>query len=283
MAKIAIIDDDMAMDILVDALRYNGQDALRLKSAKEALNRLDELTACDLIILDIIMPWPTRSRRKGVHAPRTAGMEVLVQLRAKRRDLPVIALSATQDESIVSAIKSDRRSTFLSKWNGHTIQDIIERITQTLHLERLADGPRVFIVHGHDETAKLQLKNYLQNTLKYPEPTILHEQPNRGRTIIEKFEDFAAASSVVFVLLTPDDAGAAITDTNEQKHRARQNVIFELGFFLGRLGRQSGKVILLHKGAVELPSDIAGLVYIDITAGIEAAGELIRREVQHVR
>jgi predicted nucleotide-binding protein len=281
MAKIALLDDDMAMDILVDALRYRGHEAERLKSAKEALGRIEFLAQCDIVILDIIMPWP--SGKGNSRRDNSAGMEILMQLRARQPDIPVIAHSATQDESIVSAIKADPKSLFLSKWNDHTIEDIIGRIYQLLHFEAPAMAPQAFIVHGQDDRTKLQLKNYLQNVLKFSEPTILHEQPSHGRTIIEKFEDYAAASSIVFVLLTPDDVAASSSDPNDTKHRARQNVVFELGYFLGQLGRDSGRVILLHKGPIELPSDIAGLVYIDITNGVEAAGETIRREVQHVR
>jgi predicted nucleotide-binding protein len=138
-------------------------------------------------------------------------------------------------------------------------------------------------VHGHNESAKFTLKNYLQNTLHLPEPIILHEQPGGGRTLIEKFEDYAEFSSIVFVLLTPDDLGANDGDTDNQKRRARQNIIFEMGYFLGKLGRMSGRVLLLYQGPLEIPSDLAGVVYIDISDGIEAAGEKIRREVDYVR
>ena len=103
-------------------------------------------------------------------------------------------------------------------------------------------GPRAFIVHGHDETALLQLKNYLQNTLGWPEPVVLREQPNCGRTIIEKSEDYSEQIDCVFVLLTPDDTMAGTPPTNELR-RSRQNVIFELGFFSrnsdGSLGESS--------------------------------------------
>jgi predicted nucleotide-binding protein len=61
--------------------------------------------------------------------------------------------------------------------------------------------------------------------------------------------------------------------------RARQNVIFELGYFYGLLRRQSGRIVLLHKGGLEIPSDLTGIIYIDITHGIEAAGEEIRRNL----
>lgn len=132
-----------------------------------------------------------------------------------------------------------------------------------------------FIVHGHDEIAKLGLKNYIQNTLGIGEPIILSEKASGGMTIFEKFEKYSTDCNLVFVLLTPDDSG-----TSEEKKRARQNVIFELGYFYGKLGRKSGRVLLLHKGNLELPNDLSGIVYINIDNGIEAAGEDIRREIK---
>jgi len=139
---------------------------------------------------------------------------------------------------------------------------------------------RSFIVHGHDHQSLYELKDYLQNTLKLGEPTVLRQMPGRGKTMIEKFEREAEAVELVFVLLTPDDRVADPSDPDAEKRRARQNVILELGFFLGKLGRESGRVMLLHKGSVEIPSDIVGVEYIDITNGIESAGESIRRELR---
>ena len=83
--------------------------------------------------------------------------------------------------------------------------------------------------------------------------------PAKGRTIIEKFEQHARVGYAI-VLLTPDDAGSLQGDENDLKPRARQNVIFELGFFIGRLGRKH--VCALTKGDVEIPSDYAGIEYI---------------------
>jgi predicted nucleotide-binding protein len=82
--------------------------------------------------------------------------------------------------------------------------------------------------------------------------------------------------------MTPDDQTLTADRNDDEKRRARQNVILELGFFLGSLGRQSGRVFLLHKGPLELPSDLNGVVYVDITNGIDAAGEQIRKELEHV-
>jgi predicted nucleotide-binding protein len=113
---------------------------------------------------------------------------------------------------------------------------------------------RVFVVHGHDAEARETVARFLER-LKF-ETIILHEQANRGRTIIEKFEVHADVGFAV-VLLTPDDLGSA-KETPAQA-RARQNVILELGYFLGKLGRE--RVVAFKRGAIELPSDILGVVY----------------------
>lgn len=282
MARIIIIDDDAAMELLADAFRYRGHEARRVSGTPQALTELDDITAADLIVLDILMPGPEPATSGATSALLTSGMRLLGEIRKQQPKLPVIALSATQDSGIIDALKDDPATVFISKWESHPIREIVSRVYGILGIRQDLATPRPFIVHGHAEDVKLELKNYIQNTLHLPEPLILHEQPNLGRTIIEKFEDYAAASALVFVLLTPDDLGGAASTPDDTKRRARQNVIFEMGYFLGTLGRSSGRVMLLHKGSLELPSDLSGLVYIDITNGIAAAGEAIRKEIDHV-
>ena len=118
---------------------------------------------------------------------------------------------------------------------------------------------RVFIVHGRDEAAKEAVARFL--TKLQLEPIILHEQPNQGRTVIEKFEGSADVDFAV-ILLTPDDIGHLADDIDNPKPRARQNVIFELGYFVGRLGRS--RVCALHKGGVEILSDYDGVIYVSM-------------------
>ena len=281
MSRIFIVDDDLAMELLVENLHFRGHEIERLASAQEALDRVDDLTSAHLVILDIIMEWPDGCLANGLEGAATAGMEVLLEIRKRNKDLPVIVYSATQNPGVITAIENIPHCIFISKWEGPSIQDLINRIHSTLGLEGNATPPQSFIVHGHDKVAKLELKNFLQNTLNFPEPIILHEQPNEGRTIIEKFEHYATMSAVVFVLLTPDDITAKGDETDDLKRHARQNVIFEMGYFLGTLGRRSGRVMLLYQPPLDLPSDISGVVYIDISGGIEAARENIRKEVAY--
>jgi predicted nucleotide-binding protein len=120
---------------------------------------------------------------------------------------------------------------------------------------------KVFLVHGHDEAALHAAARFVERLGL--EAIILGEQPDQGRAIIEKFEDCAAEVGFAIVLLTPDDlsgpAGGIASGA-----RARQNVIFELGYFAGRLGR--GRTCLLRKGNVEIPSDLYGVIYTDMDA-----------------
>jgi CheY-like chemotaxis protein len=280
--RIFVIDDDLAMEAISDAFRYRGYEADRINSASTALKRLDEIATADLVILDIIMPWPAEVPAHGMAGDRTAGMEVFRGIRAKNATLPIIAYSGTQDGSIIEALGDDPHTKFMSKWESHSLKELVTEALRRLGLEDV-QKPTVFIVHGHNDKEKLSLKNFLQNKLHLPEPIILHEKPNIGRTIIEKFEHYASQSSLVFILLTPDDVGAAVGDANDLKRRGRQNVIFEMGYFLGQLGRLSGRVLLLHQGPLELPSDLLGVIYIDISNGVDAVGEQIRLELENVR
>ena len=120
---------------------------------------------------------------------------------------------------------------------------------------------QVFIVHGRDDGPKDTVARYL-SSLEL-DPVILHEQPNEGRTIVEKFEDYAGVGFAI-VLCTPDDVGALSFDRENLRPRPRQNVVLELGFFLGRMGRK--RVCALLEGDLEMPSDYDGVLFIPLDA-----------------
>jgi predicted nucleotide-binding protein len=136
----------------------------------------------------------------------------------------------------------------------------------------IPQNKRVFVVHGHDELLKTKAARFVEK-LGY-ETVILHEQASKGMTIIEKIE---ANTDVGFaiVLYTPDDRGNASPTAAKGKlnNRARQNVVFEHGYLIAKLGRD--RVVPLVSGKVELPSDISGVVFVDDTNWqIEIAKEM---------
>ena len=124
--------------------------------------------------------------------------------------------------------------------------------------ETAASSSKVFIVHGHNKAIKYELAHSLQNA--GVDVTILDEQTNEGRTILEKLADHATEAGFAVVLLSADDVGRAKSETVDNP-RARQNVVFELGLFCGLLGRK--RVCAVREKGVEMPSDLHGLVYIE--------------------
>ena len=122
---------------------------------------------------------------------------------------------------------------------------------------------RIFVVHGHDKEMELEAKLVLSQLGL--EPVVLHDLPDKGRTIIEKFTDYADVQFAV-VLLSPDDVGCPTINSGKGSElklrpRARQNVILELGFFLGKLGRQNVLAINREVDGFDLPSDYSGVLF----------------------
>lgn len=124
--------------------------------------------------------------------------------------------------------------------------------------KQVFNNNRVFIVHGHDDKLKLEVEAFIYKLGL--EPVILSEQANQGKTIIEKIEEYTDVGYGI-VLYTPcDKGGTADTPYENMKLRARQNVIFEHGYLIGKLGRN--RICALVDGNIEYPSDISGIVYI---------------------
>lgn len=142
-------------------------------------------------------------------------------------------------------------------------KSLLEAIIDDMEEEKMNasnfDMTKIFIVHGHDTTFKLQIKELLSKV--GIEGIILHEQPNTGKTIIEKIEHFGKNVGAAIVLYTPDDIGKA-NEEPDYKKRARQNVVFESGFFMGYLGRDR-VVHVITDSSMEIPGDLSGVVYVD--------------------
>ena len=120
-----------------------------------------------------------------------------------------------------------------------------------------ASTNKVFVVHGRDLGARDTVTRFIES-LGF-EPIVLQEKPDQGRTVIEKFEFYADQASFTIIVATPDDSGGLKQNQDALESRARQNVIFELGYFVGKLGRSN--VSLLVKGRVDFPSDYYGVLH----------------------
>ena len=177
----------------------------------------------------------------------------------------VISLNPTPFRKEISDLQEDIQI------NVNSLESLLERLNlipssatasagENTSLINAPLGNSVFIVHGHDDGAKQAVARMIDRLGL--NPIILDEQPQAGRTIIEKFEEHAGEVGFAIVLLTPDDVGAKEGDAEKLNLRARQNVIFELGFFVGKLGRE--RACPLYKQGVEIPSDYYGVGYVEL-------------------
>lgn len=278
--KILIVEDDSFFaQQLKELLEDRGFEIAMAKSLEEAVAvKLDDITA---ILSDVMLPNDSAKSHISDEETRSgffSGVAFFRYLRKRGVNIPLILFSNAGQFGEAARWAAQENISFVGKDEGPAA---VLTALGTAGLSGKIVPPRAFIVHGHDEPAISELKDYLQNTLKWEQPVILRDQPNRGRTIIEKFEELSGRIDCVFVLLTPDDAGVNLS-TDDEKRRARQNVIFEMGFFYAKMGRKTGRIIALRKGPIDLPSDIQGVVWIDISRGIKASGEEIRKEVAHI-
>jgi predicted nucleotide-binding protein len=149
------------------------------------------------------------------------------------------------------------------------IEGLIELLQTELRLEGgipvqtkppSSTAHRIFLVHGHNEAVLHEVARYLEKLEQTV--SILRELPNKGRTIIEKFEDYSDAGFAVVILTADDRAGTTDEPYEKQRARARQNVILELGYFLGRIGRS--RVCALYQNGVEIPSDYSGVLFVPL-------------------
>ncbi len=148
-----------------------------------------------------------------------------------------------QKKHIISALKAAKR--------------LISETKLSTKIEK--DKTKVFIVHGHDDAVKINVARFIEKL--NIEAIILHEKPSSGKTIIEKIEEYSDVGFGI-VLYTPCDIGSKKGDEKNIKPRARQNVVFEHGFLIGKIGRNN--VCALVKDETETPNDISGVVYISL-------------------
>jgi predicted nucleotide-binding protein len=192
---------------------------------------------------------------------------------ALKDDLSNGYVSKNEDPMQVAVRNNTKSAIDLTTTLKSTTKKSEKTVNNVQTTEMVKDFTKVFIVHGHDNLAKTELARFIER-LGFT-PIILHEQPSAGKTIIEKIEDYSNVGFGV-VLYSPCDIGATMGQEKQLQPRARQNVVFEHGYLIGKLGRQ--RVCALVKGDIEKPKDIDGVVYVEMDARnawqIEVAKEM---------
>ena len=149
-----------------------------------------------------------------------------------------------------------------------TFQNIIKTMKREVELDmedmiKMKDslkGNKIFVVHGHNEEMKEKVARFLEHLDLHP--VILHEQPDRGRNVLDKLIEESKQACFAIILLSPDDYGYSVKDRDEdRKTRGRQNVILELGFFIGKLGKDNVVALYQEDKNFDLPSDVVGTLY----------------------
>jgi predicted nucleotide-binding protein len=251
-ARILFADDNTKfVDVRSELLKRNGYEVIPAYSPAEARRvlRNDEI---DLAILDLHL--------NGGGITDHSGLEVAMEF-------PKIT-------SIIITNEGTSETPYpVSAESTHAIRDVLREAIDVVFKDESEDAflkavrraliPRVFVAHGHDEGAKTIVVRVLEQL--GVRPIVLQDEAGAGRPILQRIDEYSNVEFAV-VILTPDDVGGPAHRSRKQplQPRARQNVIFEWGFFSGRLERH--RVVALKKGGVEIPSDYGGVVYIDLSA-----------------
>ncbi len=277
--RILVVEDDRFFRYLIcETLRDLGYEVVECSTAQEAILAAQQENPA-VFLVDAMLPnYPDDSGIEDLEARGgfQTGVALLRRLREGFKQIPAILMTGHPNSEIQRWCQESDVVYMVKPIERNTMREVLEQLTGKKSKKR---SPVTFIVHGQDQSAVDELRNLIKGKLRFTEPLVLRKQPGRGRTIIESLESFRHVVDVVFVLLTPDDKFCDNKDDDNVKRCARQNVIFELGLFYGYLGRISGRVILLHRGPIDLPSDIQGIKWVDISEGVTLAEKAIRREL----
>lgn len=264
------------------------------QSAERAISPPSVDAATGIALLQTLVEKATRLREKpdlkesDITAWRTTARDILVRTFGSESPNVNAVLHASGDGGLRVGMGDHAFANYLRSGLTNKIKILdscIEQLQIDIQLrqaearssppaqlaEPTTQSNKVFVVHGHNHGIKESVARFLEKLDL--NPIILHEKPNAGRTLIEKFSDYSDVQFAV-VLLTADDLGKPRDSDEEAQLRARQNVILELGYFLGKLGR--ARVCALYEGGVELPSDYQGVLFLPLDAGDRWKFDLVR-------
>jgi CheY-like chemotaxis protein len=271
--EVLIVEDDPSLGLaLEEYLSTTGGEfrVLRAETVQQALDFAEEHPGLRFIYLDMAIPiYEPFTEQEAGKDGRRAGLPLLRKFAELLPKAKVYVKTQTYDFSRDLVEYLYGLKSVISVVDRVDRKDIQSRAKAVYSDQGIR--PEILIVHGRDTLTLQSLQSFIQYELKLGKPKILRNLPDIGRTVIEKFEHYARQMDLVFALMTDDDLVG-------DNWRARQNVIFEIGYFIGAFGRQSRKLIIIKKGDVEIPSDMGGMILIDITHGYNL--ENFQRELE---
>lgn len=272
--SILLVEDNNSYSHFLEMqLKSKGFTVLIAGSFQGAVEILDQGDEIHLALVDMYIPDEEGGRDRVQR-----GEQLCYLIKGRIPEAIILGMS--------NNLESEPRTPIQDLFAGFFYKDDMRENEEPIVLWETVDSllqhdgrrmPKCFVVHGHDENLTLELKDFIQNKLKFEQPIVLRDAPDQGKTIIEKFEAFARRADVAFVCLTPDEE---IRSVDDDIRRSRPNVILELGFFYAKFQRRRGRVFLLTKGKVEIPTDISGIIWIDVTAGLDKHIDKIKTELR---
>jgi predicted nucleotide-binding protein len=233
------------------------------------------------IILNGKTIQPADIERIRISKSQESSSQIVQSIKEEDRKINVITIGGPSLDWRAASRATDITDELIQGPVGYKKVTKVIEDKQKLDIEK--SNNKVFVVHGHDSELKNDIDIFLRELGLVP--IILHRKADEGMTIIEKFEKH---SDVVyaFILLTPDDVGMTVKEFQKEddkrkiEFRARQNVIFEFGYFIAKLGRRN--VCCVYKDGVTLPNDISGLLYKKVNDTIDSIGYEIIKELKAI-
>jgi CheY-like chemotaxis protein len=267
---IVVDDDPSAVSLLSRSLESVGCDVAVARAACTARKMFAGSAPFDIALVDLYIPDDEAAQPDRI----MRGEELAHYIRQVSPRTRIVGVSAFFDRAPAGAVPG-LFSAFISKSDlvsSPTLVQLFETIDGVLEEEHRPC--RIFLSHGHDVATLNEVRVEVAKLLPEADIRILEEAPPASGSLVDMFEAEVRRTDVAIVVLTADDVCTSRDGT--RGGRARQNVILELGYFLGKLDRKSGCVIIMRRGDVEMPSDLGGIRYIDITAGVGARVEELR-------
>ena len=253
MRQVLLLEDDAFLaDSISAMLQELGISCSKFSSVRAIESQLAG-SAPGAVIADMAVPL-NRSKlisAAAAHGGSHGGQAVLRYARQRWSTTPMALITGKPSAETRHWCESNGIDYFLKPVEKSTFERFLGK-----------RNPRAFVVHGRNMKALSSVKSALR-ALRI-KPIVLMECASLGRTVIEKFEEVSGSCDCALVVVSPDDIGRLAAGSRARsRFRARQNVLFELGYFYGALGRRSGAVVLVEYGDTEIPSDLAGIVRLD--------------------